>query len=182
MHRALWQAPRAIESSRRQCARRKTLVGSTIRCATWHFIYSPTLDGPPCVTVHVSLSLCLVTVPSTVQGQRAAYRHITLVADHTQLPLQLFREETAQWQSLSTHRNSSRRIRPSFRAETSTGHCCAYSYLSVTGADGGSTLAQNSNDLKVQASGSGGLEELEDEFMDGRCASCPSTSITLIRC
>lgn len=29
---------------------------------------------------------------------------------------------------------------------------------------------RGSNDLKVQSTGSGGLEELEEEFSDGRCA------------
>lgn len=32
------------------------------------------------------------------------------------------------------------------------------------------TYEGGTNDLKVQASGSGGLEELEDEFSDGRYA------------
>lgn len=35
-----------------------------------------------------------------------------------------------------------------------------------------STYAQGSNDLKVQASGDGGLEEVADEFRDGRSV-CP---------
>lgn len=32
------------------------------------------------------------------------------------------------------------------------------------------TYEKGSNDLKVQATGNGGLEELEEEFSDGRCA------------
>ena len=31
------------------------------------------------------------------------------------------------------------------------------------------TYEKGSNDLKVQSTGSGGLEELEEEFSDGRC-------------
>ena len=31
------------------------------------------------------------------------------------------------------------------------------------------TYERGSNDLKVQSTGSGGLEELEEEFSDGRC-------------
>ena len=31
------------------------------------------------------------------------------------------------------------------------------------------TYEKGSNDLKVQATGNGGLEELEEEFYDGRC-------------
>ena len=33
------------------------------------------------------------------------------------------------------------------------------------------TYEKASNDLKVQATGDGGLEELEEEFSDGRCVS-----------
>lgn len=33
---------------------------------------------------------------------------------------------------------------------------------------------KGSNDLKVQATGSGGLEELEEEFSDGRCVTTSS--------
>lgn len=35
------------------------------------------------------------------------------------------------------------------------------------------TYEGGTNDLKVQATGSGGLEELEEEFSDGRCANSP---------
>ena len=35
------------------------------------------------------------------------------------------------------------------------------------------TYDKGSNDLKVQATGSGGLEELEEEFSDGRCVAIP---------
>lgn len=31
------------------------------------------------------------------------------------------------------------------------------------------TYEKGSNDLKVQSTGDGGLEELEEEFSDGRC-------------
>lgn len=31
------------------------------------------------------------------------------------------------------------------------------------------TYEKGTNDLKLQSSGDGGLEELEDEFSDGRC-------------
>lgn len=31
------------------------------------------------------------------------------------------------------------------------------------------TYEKGTNDLKVQATGSGGLEELEEEFSDGKC-------------
>lgn len=34
------------------------------------------------------------------------------------------------------------------------------------------TYEKGSNDLKVQSTGSGGLDELEEEFSDGRCAKC----------
>jgi len=33
------------------------------------------------------------------------------------------------------------------------------------------TYEKGANDLKVQATGNGGLEELEEEFSDGRCVS-----------
>lgn len=35
------------------------------------------------------------------------------------------------------------------------------------------TYEKGSNDLKVQASGNGGLEELEEEFSDGKCVDDP---------
>lgn len=39
------------------------------------------------------------------------------------------------------------------------------------------TYDKGSNDLKLQSSGSGGLEELEEEFSDGRSVSYPFLSI-----
>ena len=35
------------------------------------------------------------------------------------------------------------------------------------------TYEKGTNDLKVQATGSGGLDELAEEFSDGRCATLP---------
>jgi hypothetical protein len=42
------------------------------------------------------------------------------------------------------------------------------------------TYEKGSNDLRVQATGNGGLEELEEEFSDGRyeCSRHRSSSIT----
>lgn len=37
-------------------------------------------------------------------------------------------------------------------------------------------------DLKVQADGSGGLEELKEEFMDGRSVRLSRPSFGLVRC
>lgn len=39
------------------------------------------------------------------------------------------------------------------------------------------TYEKGSNDLKVQASGNGGLEELEEEFSDGKCVNDPHTDV-----
>ena len=44
------------------------------------------------------------------------------------------------------------------------------------------TYERGSNDLKVQSTGGGGLEELEEEFSDARCVwTCIRGNETLIR-
>lgn len=43
------------------------------------------------------------------------------------------------------------------------------------------TYEKGSNDLKVQGTGDGGLEELEEEFSDGRCVSTIFTIMLLTR-
>ena len=60
-----------------------------------------------------------------------------------------------------------------------SGRELAKAYQDVLNANGVDwalfTYEKGTNDLRLQATGDGGLEELEEEFSDGRCVDLPAS-------